>query len=225
MTNGGASEPGHDPEHEPEPQQPLDVVIFDLGGVLVRLRGLDNMRRLSGIDTDEAVMQRWLACPWVRRFESGQCTPDEFAGGIIADWGLAATSDVFLETFRGWPESLFEGATELVTETSGVCVAACLSNTNALHWEMQAELWSLDTLFDEVFLSYELGLVKPDADIFRHVTGVLGVAPERTLLLDDNQPNVDGARSIGMQAVLVRGPTEARHELVRLGVLGARPSD
>jgi len=202
-------------EHGP----PTEVVLFDLGGVLVELRGVDDMRRLSGIASDDDIMRRWLECRWVRQFESGACAAEEFAAGVVADWGLPVGTDAFLESFMGWPRSLFEGATELVADTSEACAVACLSNTNALHWEFQVERWGLEDLFENVFLSYRLGMVKPDGAIFHHVVDALGVPAERIVLLDDSQLNVDGARSVGLQAARVRGPEEARRELVRLGVL------
>jgi len=48
--------------------------------------------------------------------------------------------------------------------------------------------------FADRFVSFELGLMKPDLDIFQHVTRVLGVDARRILFLDDNQLNVDSAR-------------------------------
>jgi glucose-1-phosphatase len=196
-----------------------DVVLFDLGGVLVRLGGTDDLRRLSGIASDEDVMRRWLECRWVRRFESGMCSAEEFAAGVVTDWDLPIGTDAFLEAFAAWPKGLFEGATELVSETAPAAAVACLSNTNELHWVTHVERWALDSLFEAAFLSFRIGLVKPDAAIFRHAIEALGVPAERVLLLDDNQLNVDGARAVGLQAALVRGPMEARRELVRLGIL------
>jgi glucose-1-phosphatase len=200
------------PEHGP----PTEVVLFDLGGVLVELRGVDDMRRLSGMASDDDIMQRWLECRWVRQFESGACAAEEFAAGVVADWGLSVGTDIFLESFMGWPRSLFEGATELVADTSQACAVACLSNTNALHWEFQVERWGLEDLFEKVFLSYRLGMVKPDGDIFHHVVDALGVPAEQIVLLDDSQLNVDGARSVGPAGRPGPGPGG--------GEAGARPS-
>src|ERR1700683_1868662 len=67
----------------------IDLVLFDLGGVLIRPGGVASMKLLSGIDSDEALWTRWLSCQWVRRFEAGQCGPDEFAAGMVADWYAA----------------------------------------------------------------------------------------------------------------------------------------
>lgn len=80
---------------------PVGVVLFDLGGVLVDVSGVRAMRSLTGITNAEELWQRWLACPWVRRFESGACSETAFADGLVAEWGLPVSPAVFLDGFRG----------------------------------------------------------------------------------------------------------------------------
>jgi hypothetical protein len=81
----------------------VDMVLSDLGGVLLRLRGVPSMRELSGISSDDELWSRWLSCPWVRSFESGTCSQEAFARGVVEDWGLAISPGAFLEEFRTWP--------------------------------------------------------------------------------------------------------------------------
>ena len=50
---------------------PFDVVLFDLGGVLVDFGGVQAMKELSGITDDDELWHRWLTCRWVREFERG----------------------------------------------------------------------------------------------------------------------------------------------------------
>ena len=71
------------------------------------------------------------------------------------------------------------------------------------------------TLFDEQYLSYEMGLVKPDRQAFDHTIAGLGCDAGRVLFLDDNQINVDGARAAGLTAEKAVGPDEARTVLTR----------
>ncbi len=201
---------------------PVAAVLFDLGGVLVRLGGIDEMRRLSGITSDEEIVRRWLQCRWVRRFESGRCSPEDFAAGLITDWRLPVDPEAFLEAFVAWPQELLRGAEELLSETAAVCPIAGVSNTNELHSEVHVDRWAMDRLFETAFLSHRIGMVKPDAELFRHVTDTLGVATERAVLLDDSRLNVEGAMAVGMQARQVRSPGEARVALQRLGVLTCR---
>ena len=78
----------------------IDIVLFDLGGVLVDLGGVASMKDLAGIDDEEEIWQRWLTCRWVRGFERGECTPGGVCGrhrrrpigsltapGVASPWG------------------------------------------------------------------------------------------------------------------------------------------
>ena len=85
----------------------------------------------------------------------------------------------------------------------------CLSNTNALHWDHHFARWPLLDGFDYRFLSFELGLLKPDRELFDRVAELLPYPAERILFLDDNTLNVDGATAAGFTAVHVRGVAEA----------------
>jgi putative hydrolase of the HAD superfamily len=192
------------------------VVLFDLGGVLIRLAGVSAMQELAGIDDEAEVWRRWLSCEWVRRFERGQCAGPEFASGVVADWDLPVTAAEFLESFRNWPDGLHEGAVDLVATVRRQAMVGCLSNTNSIHWTDQAE-WGLAGMFDVTFLSYQLGLVKPDPEIFDHVASELGVDPTNIFFLDDNAINVEQAVALGFDAVRVQGVDEARGALADRG--------
>jgi HAD superfamily hydrolase (TIGR01509 family) len=197
----------------------IDIVLFDLGGVLVDLGGVGPMKELSAIDTDDEFWDRWLTCRWVRGFERGECTPDEFAAGIVEDWGLSATPAAFLDAFRQWPGRLFPGAETLVEEVHAMVPIGCLSNTNALHWDHHFGTWPILENFDYRFLSYELGVVKPDRELFEQVAKVLPAPTENVLFLDDNLVNVNGAIDAGFVARHVRGVSGARAALAEMQVL------
>ncbi len=204
-------------EHPIEP--PVEIVLFDLGGVLLEVGGVAPMRELSGIETDEELWARWLGCRWVQQLEAGRCTPDEFAAGVVADWELTVSPSDFLAAFGAWVNQPFPGAPELVAETGGVARLGCLSNTNAFQWDAHFGALPLMGAFEFRFLSFELGLVKPDPAIFAAVAAGLPVPAERVLFLDDNAVNVDAAAAHGFAARHVRGIGEARRALVDTGVL------
>jgi putative hydrolase of the HAD superfamily len=197
----------------------IDLVLFDLGGVLVELGGVTSMRELAGIASDDELWARWLACPWVRRYERGECSPDEFATGIVAEWELTVAPDAFLDAFAAWPVGPYPGADELVARTRAVTAVGCLSNTNVGHWDRNFSRWPIFEAFDHRFLSFELGLLKPDREVFDHVATLVEVPPERILFLDDNQQNVDGALAAGFRAARTRGVAEAEQALIDAGVL------
>jgi len=197
----------------------FEYVLFDLGGVLVELSGVGSMMDLAAIDSDDEVWRRWLSSPWVRRFERGWCSIDDFAAGMVEEWALPIGPDDFVVLFRSWPRGLFDGAQALVGAVGERVTVGALSNTNELHWTDQRDQWGLGAMFEMHFLSHELGLVKPDRQLFDHVVAALDTEPERVLFLDDNALNVDGARAAGLVACHVRGVDQARDALASHSVL------
>ncbi len=195
-------------------------MLFDLGGVLIEVSGVRAMLDLTGIENEEDLWRRWLTCRWVRRFESGGCSETEFAAGVVADWQLQLSPAAFLDAFSGWATGPLPGAAELVAQTRASVPTGCFSNTNTLHWHDQIAAWPLASLFDHRFLSFELGLLKPDTEAFAQVAGMLEVKAERMLFLDDNAMNVAGAAAAGFQAVRAAGVADARRCLAEAGVLG-----
>ena len=200
--------------------EPVDLVLFDLGGVLIEVAGVRAMLELTGIQSEEDLWRRWLTCRWVRRFESGGCSETEFAAGVVADWQLELSAAAFLDAFRDWPAGPLPGAAELVAQTRANAATGCFSNTNALHWHDHIAGWPLAGLFDHRFLSFELGLLKPDIAAFTQVADLLEVPAGRVLFLDDNAVNVAGAAAAGFQAARAAGVEEARQRLAEAAVLG-----
>jgi putative hydrolase of the HAD superfamily len=199
----------------------IDFVLFDLGGVLIDPGGVGPLRALSGIGSDEELWARWLGCPWVRRFEAGACTAEEFAAGFVDDWKLSLTPAAFLEDFSRWPGGEYAGAAELVAQVRASVAMGFLSNANAFQWHEHFGRLALTSspAFQYRFLSFELGLVKPDPEIFAVVAARLPAPKGRVLFLDDNLVNVDAAAAGGFAARRVQGPREARAALVEAGVL------
>ena len=198
----------------------VELVLFDLGGVLVRLGGLGVMQGLASTGSEEELWARWLASPWVRRLQRGQCQPEDFAVGVVSDLALTISPAEFLERFRWWPESLFDGAVELVNAVRAQVPVGCLSNTNAVHWDQLKDTWGVDRLFDVVFLSHEMGMLKPDREIFERVSSVAGCSYDNIAFLDDTASNVDQALDMGFRARRVNGVDQSTAALVELGVLG-----
>ncbi|HEU5101992.1 MAG TPA: HAD family phosphatase, partial [Roseiflexaceae bacterium] len=200
--------------------RPFDIILFDLGGVLIELAGVDRMLELCNraFSVDE-LWSRWLTSEGVRRFESGLSTPEEFGVAMLAEFGLPIEAAQFLEEFTVWPKAVFPGSLELLEQLSASFRLACLSNTNALHWPRVCDEMGLARYFEITFASHLVGMLKPDLAIFQHVVAQLDVPPERILFLDDNQLNVASAQAAGMIARRVAGLDEVRAALAELGVV------
>ena len=201
--------------------QEIGAVVFDMGGVLVELGPLTEILGDDPLPPEE-FWALWLSSPTVRKFEMGRCSAEEFGERLVVEMGLSFSGTELVERFASWPNGLFDGAEQLVLSLGRDVEIAVLSNTNALHWEHQPDHEAVRSMFSRQYLSFELGLAKPDREIFEHVVSDLDVPADHILFLDDNQVNVDGARSVGMRAELVRGIDEARAVLERAGLRPVR---
>jgi HAD superfamily hydrolase (TIGR01509 family) len=193
----------------------IRVLLFDVGGVLVRLSGVEAMLEWLGhrISEDE-LWRRWLQSVPVRQFETGQIDADEFAIAVTSEFDLPVEPRQFLEAFIRWPTGLYPGTLELLARIPSSYQRAVLSNSNALHWPRVQTEMKLGAAFDNHFVSHLTGRIKPDAAAFEHVVESLGCSPASVLFLDDNLLNVDAAKRLGMQAVRVQGIDETKRVLV-----------
>ncbi len=195
-----------------------------MGGVLVELGPLTSLLGDDPLPPDQ-FWASWLASPTVRDFEMGGCTVEEFGERLVVELGLSTSGASLVERFGSWPLGLFPGARQLIDDLRSSAdphrglEIAVLSNTNALHWDNQPEHHVVKSLFTRRYLSFEIGLAKPDRAIFEHVLEDLAVKPGQVVFLDDNQINVDGARAVGIDAVLARGVGEARTALAERNLL------
>ena len=101
-----------------------------------------------------------------------------------------------------WIGPPFSGVSELIERVlERGFKTACLSNTNDRHWQQMNDLpeMALDRLHYR-FASQEIGAVKPDATIYRHVETVTGIAPKAILYFDDHLPNIVAASNCGWKA-------------------------
>jgi HAD superfamily hydrolase (TIGR01509 family) len=199
---------------------PLRVIVFDVGGVLVDLGGVDALLGWMGPSaTLDQLWPLWLRSPSVRAFETGRIAPSEFAAGILGELKLDIAPERFLESFAGWPTHAYPGVLEMIATIPKRYQLALLSNSNVLHWPRVLDEMKLRSSFEHRFSSHLIGKIKPDAEAFEHVIATLGCQPAEVLFLDDNLLNVEAARSMGMHSQRVRGLQETHSALRDAGVL------
>lgn len=198
----------------------IRAILFDLGGVLIRLRGhrvlLDYLP--AGV-SDKVFLTRWLHSPSVRQFESGRMTLPDFCRAAVTELGLEMTEDQFLLVFQRFLDQPYEGPDEVLPRLMERYITGVLSNTSETHWEMATTMLPVLNDVHHRFLSCRLGLLKPDADIFEEVLRQLKLQAGEVLYFDDHPANVAAARELGIQAVAVDGFGEAVEAMTALGLL------
>jgi len=192
------------------------VLLFDLGGVLLRL---NSPEQAFGLQMSESeFLERWIHSPSVREFERGAIDAESFARSIVTETDLPYDWREFLEKFDAWPDQLYEGITDLLDNIPSTCRCALLSNTNAIHWHRDGVASELAHRFEKVFLSYLTGRLKPDVDAYHQVQKDLGCDADQIVFFDDNPANILAAKECGWHSTLTRGPGELRTALDELGV-------
>ena len=198
----------------------MKAVLFDLGGVLVELSGVQRLQEMAGnLHTTDELWERWLTAETVRAFESGRMTPQAFSQAAVAELRLSVPPAQFLAEFMEWVRGPYPGAAELVQAVARRCVVGCLSNTNDLHWERLCRQMDLESLFAYCFPSHRTARLKPDSEAYTGAAADMGLAPADVLFLDDNRLNVAAATAAGMRAGRVDGVRGAAALLQELGVL------
>jgi epoxide hydrolase-like predicted phosphatase len=189
----------------------IDAVLFDYGGVLTGpvKHSIAGWLAADAIEPKSfsRTLQAWLShnaedgTP-IHRLETGDLTVADFEVLLAAELrttdGRAVVPDGILgRLFAGMrPDpAMFALADEL--RATGLKVGL-LSNS----WGNTYPRARIDALLDPVVISGEVGLRKPHAAIYELALDRLGLPADRVLFIDDAEPNVLGARTVGLQALL-----------------------
>ncbi len=196
-----------------------DVLLFDLGGVLIDSAGVPELGRLLPAPaTDAEVAARWNACPHSDAFGRGQLDDERFVERFIADWQLSVAPETFRAEYRSWVRGWLPGAEALLETLRPHFRLAALSNCNPLHWARLVDDLGLLDRVDDALSSHHLGLRKPDAAIYAATLERLLVDASDVLFFDDAAANVEAARAAGIRAVVVDGPDAVRRHLEAEGL-------
>lgn len=183
------------------------VLLLDLGGVLA---DLGDPVAAMGLDmTLPEFWATWTSSSIVRALETGEMNEEEFLRRIPAVLGCSGEA-AFGPRFHAWQLKLFPGVGDLVQDAAQRYRVALLSNTNEIHWRQVTTASRVFESFEHVFLSCETGHYKPEHAAFRGVTELFDCAPDDVLFVDDSKPNIEAARTFGIDAYQVAGAAELR---------------
>ena len=203
----------------------LDALIFDAGGVFVPHDNEMLFARLAGRCTAPGAADRLRAVHDRDHTIGTGETPVEAVHQRLRDeLGYRAGWEQFLDDWSCHLE-LDRGMLGLMTALAAGNRVLVFSNTNARHWARVEEMCgdALDRF--ELYLSHEIGAVKPDLAAFALVAERAGLDPGRCLFIDDMAPNVAAARRAGFQSELFTGQAALENLLKTRGVRWARQTE
>jgi len=200
----------------------VNTVVFDLGGVLVDWDPRYLLRRvMPGREAEmEIILAEVLNHDWNLARDHGDSWADAMADLVVQhpQW-----ADVFRAYDERWAETLggsHEDTVAVLRELhdSGVPLYA-LSNWSAEKFPHAEERYAWLAWFRGVVVSGRIRLAKPDPAIFRYLLDTYGLKAADLLFVDDHEPNIVGARALGIAAHHFTNAAALREDLVARGYL------
>lgn len=206
----------------------IKKIAFDFGGVIIRQnqqQAVERFKQIGLLDAEErlgAYTQQGI----FGELEEGKITAEDFRWQLSLLIGRAVTIEDCSYAWRGYcdglPQRNLEALQRLRREGYGLSI---LSNTNpfmmgwALSKDFDGNGNSLADYVDALYLSYQMKVMKPSAEIFHRVLEAEDVRPEELLFVDDSSHNISAAQELGIatfQPVNGEDWTEELFQLLRL---------
>lgn len=199
-----------------------NVVVFDLGGVLIDWDPRHLYRKLFA--EDEAAMEHFLAAvctqDWNRLQDAGGRAAEAVAALQARHPDKAELIAAYYTRFDEMMAGPIPGSVEILDElhARGTPLYG-LSNFSAETYPLALRRFGFLRRFRGVIVSGEEGVIKPDPRIFAILTSRFGFRPESAVFIDDVPENVEAARRCGLHGILFTTPAALWAELAELGLL------
>src|SRR3954451_13256029 len=200
---------------------PFDVILFDIGGVLLT-NGWDHCERaavLEQFDLDKAEFERrhpGANDAWERDCISAEAYLEE----TVFYEPRSFSQEDFLAAIFAQSVELPNGALGILQELagSGRYMLGCLNNEAREPNEYRFREFGLRRYFDVALSSCFIGMRKPKAAMYRRTLDILGKPADRILFIDDRVENVASAAATGMKSIWFKGSDTLRRDLEYLAV-------
>ena len=188
-------------------------IIFDLGGVILELKPERCIQAFQNLGCPKEVFegQFWMNGIF-NRIDRGIATEVEFYDEIRRLGNIPnASDDEILQAWNLFVSGIKERTYKALWKLKDKYALYMLSNCNLMHWRCCKEQLlkykgqSALTCFQQVFMSFEMHLEKPEQEIYKSVCRQAGIKSEETLFIDDREENVKGAAAIGFQTMQTQG--------------------
>jgi FMN phosphatase YigB (HAD superfamily) len=198
----------------------IRLIVSDFGGVICTFDYrifCERLARRTGRTTDEVFALVFDGDLQVA-FEAGALSGPDYHRKLM---GLLGTEMSYDEFFRIYGDIFTEvlPTCDLLRRLAARYPLYLLSDTNEIHFGYVRQTVEVVRLFEQCVVSYEVGVLKPDPRIYQEVLRRSGVPAEACVFIDDRPGNVEGARRVGMQALLFQSAERCAADLESLGVV------
>jgi len=208
----------------PVPRADIDAVVFDLGGVLIDWNPRHLYRRMFDVDAE---MERFLAEVCSPAWNDAQDRGRSWREAVDGLSALHPQERARIEAFdTRWAETLgdaLQGSVDVLAalrRETGLRLFA-LTNWSQEKFPLARARFEFLQWFEDIVVSGEEGMAKPDAAIFERTRQRFGLDPALTLFIDDSVRNVDAARALGWQVEQFQSPSQLAAALRARGLPGS----
>jgi putative hydrolase of the HAD superfamily len=189
-------------------QKAFKAVLFDLGGVLIDIdyNATEQAFEKLGVSDFKERYTQLAQNELFDRFECGEISPQHFVNLLLPHTQVGTSPNQVVAAWNAMIGAFPQGKLALLSQLKNQQQALfLLSNTNALHIvEVAKSLQKvsdsgLDSFFEKVFLSHEIGKRKPHRETFVWVCQQMGFDPADVLFIDDSPQHIEGAAQAGLQ--------------------------
>lgn len=191
-------------------KEDVRAIIFDFGGILINLdytATIESFKQL-GITNFADLYSQAQQSNLFDNYETGKISSQRFINGLLDFLPSNTTPNQIVAAWNAMLLDIDPVKINLLEELRKSYPVYLLSNTNALHIDVAFRRWkntigkSIHESFDKIYLSHEVGLRKPNKEIFELVCSENDLDPTRTLFIDDTEQHINGAKLIGLQTHL-----------------------
>ena len=196
------------------------AVVFDLGGVLIDWDPRYLYRRIFDSEEEMEHFLGEICTPeWNRELDRGRTFRDSVALLCSEHPGWEPEISAYHER---WDEMLGESFRETVGVLERLYAAGtplyALTNWSAETFHFARERYEFLGLFEEIIVSGEEGVIKPDPTIYGLLVERTGIDPERSVFVDDREENVRAAEKLGFDGAVFDDAAQLRDRLAGLGL-------
>ncbi len=200
----------------------FEAILLDFGNVVINIDPDLTFQAFADLTgkTIENVKKRMADGQVFRRYETGLFSDDDFREIIRQTLGYPLND---YEIDKAWNALLLDvpyERIELVMDLRSKMPVYLLSNTSNIHIEAcnryfkeQFGIPTVSGLFDKTFYSYEMGLWKPENEIYHEVCKQTGFNAEKILFVDDNELNIAAAKDLNFNTIHLIPPDNILNHL------------
>lgn len=188
-----------------------EAVVFDLGAVILNINPQLSINQFNafGVPDIFGFLFGLEQDGVFEEFERGKLNPQEFREHIRKRTGLKIDDQQFDHAFNAMLLDFPTARIDAVLRCGAAKPTFLLSNTNKIHYDNYSRriahrnIECLDDMFKAAYYSHNMGMRKPDNEIFENLIAKVGVSAQNILFIDDNLKNIESADKMGIQTIRI----------------------